>query len=314
MNTPRSFRGNHDLTQLPAWIKNEIKANSADRQLNMNNYNRYLGILREKEREEKERREKEALQLATEFRDQAIKLQESGRKLGMGEMVAELTSPRLVSYLQYSRENRKLFLIALRKLLVELGSEQAKQIMAYLQPLQEGVGGTEKDPILARLFFKGGNAFLSGYAPTYDEKQWGGTARMAKSKRMGRTRKGKGRKESKDGKKTRRLRCWSRRNKEAQRYVVCSGSRGQKSMRYKRKLRSRKQSGGMLKNEMRALLKDELKRLQDEYERIKRCSKGGYCAEDGETRYCRHCAKAMKYELLENLSAEIEVIKDKLEN
>ena len=73
---------------------------------------------------------------------------------------------------------------------------------------------------------------ISDYLSDYDRQYFsGGTARMAKSKRMGRTRKGKGRKESKDGKKTRRLRCWSRRNKEAQRYVVCSGSRGQKTVR-----------------------------------------------------------------------------------
>ena len=85
-------------------------------------------------------------------------------------------------------------------------------------------------------------------------------------------------------------------------------------MRYKRKLRSRKQSGGMLKNETRALLEDELERLQDEYERIKRCSKGVYCKEDGETRYCIHCENPMKYGLLEDLSDKIKVIKDKLEN
>jgi len=240
-NTPRSFKGNHNLTQLPVWIKNEIKANSSDGQLNMHNYYQYLGILREKEREEKERREKEPQQLAADFLAKAMKLQENRVELRMYKMADRLTSPRLESYLQYSRKNREFFLIALRKLLVELGPEKEKEIMTYLQPLQEGVIDTKDEPILLRMFFKGGNAFLvNGVPPYHDTIQSGGTARMAKSRQMGGTRKGKGRKGSKDGKKTRRARCWTRRNRAAQKYVVCTGSQGQKSMRYKRKLRSRK--------------------------------------------------------------------------
>ena len=62
----------------------------------------------------------------------------------------------------------------------------------------------------------------------------GGTVKMAKSKRTGATRRGngaKGAKGAKTGKNTRRVRCWTRRNKAAQKYVVCAGSRGQKTVR-----------------------------------------------------------------------------------
>ena len=143
------------------------------------------------------------------------------------------------------------------------------------------------------MFFKGGNAFLvNGFPPYRDDIQSGGTARMAKSRRMGKTRKGKGRKGSKDGKKTRRVRCWSRRNKEAQRYVVCSGSRGQKSMRYKRKLRSRKQTGGVVTRgqdaQQRADLEEKLRKLEAEFESIK-CTEGSVCDDPHDTGYCQWC-------------------------
>lgn len=221
-NTPTRKDGRHNLMKLPRYIKEAIKENSVDGRLNWDNYLQLY----------KTAKKDEATQLAAEFLAKAKELQESGKKRGMSVMAAALTPTHLESFLQYSGENRKRFLIALRKLLDELAPGQQKDITTYLQPLQEGVGGTEKDPILARLFFKGGNAFLIGAVPTYrDMIQSGATARMAKSKRTGATRRGKGAKGAKTGKNTRRVRCWTRRNKAAQKYVVCSGSRGQKTVR-----------------------------------------------------------------------------------
>ena len=222
-NTPTRKDGKRDLTKLPPHIKKAIRVDSVDGKLNMHNYLQLYNTVKEEEPKK----------LAKEFLDEAIKLKENHEELGMYEMADRLKSPRLESYLQYSGENRKSFLTALRELLDELRSEQAKQIMAYLQPLQEGVIDTKDEPILLRMFFKGGNAFLvNGFPPYRDEIQSGGTAKKAKSRQRGGTRKGKGPKGAKNGKKkTRRVRCWSRRNKEAQRYVVCSGSRGQKTVR-----------------------------------------------------------------------------------
>ena len=49
------------------------------------------------------------------------------------------------------------------------------------------------------------------------------------------------------GKKTRagKIKCWSKKTKQNKRYVVCSGSKGQKKRR-SRRLRNKKQKGGTL--------------------------------------------------------------------
>jgi hypothetical protein len=232
--TPRFRSGEHNLTKLPKTIKSAIINYSRDNKLNKPNYEHFLKMTRKKEQAMKH--SKAFLRKVNE-----LMTDEAKTSLGMIDLAAELTYDELKDYLEKSPDNRKSFIIALRKLLDERGPVEKSDIMTYLQPLQEGVGGTEKDPILASMLFKGGNAFLLNYAPFYHDQIFYGTAKMAKSTRTAGTRKGKGRKGAKNGKKkTRRVRCWSRRNKEAQRYVVCSGSRGQKSMRSKRKNRSRK--------------------------------------------------------------------------
>ena len=45
----------------------------------------------------------------------------------------------------------------------------------------------------------------------------------------------------------RKIRCWSRKNKQNARYVVCSGSKGQKKLRRSKRLRRKKQKGGEVK-------------------------------------------------------------------
>ena len=253
--TPRfNKRGDPDLRELPRPIKAAIIQHSPDKKLNLPNVRLFSNYLQQVEAEQARR------QLLREMTERAIQelspeLRELGQdnakyilnvfkengleglKMHAEEIVPMVSSPEL----------RHALIAAFRGMIEE---EEMKQLSLQLQ--SDAYGNFRIDMPLESMFQAAG---LNGYFyadGAYDDSQmdwldnagmrkYGGTAGMTVSKRMGRTRKGKGRKDSKDGKKTRRVRCWSRRNKEAQRYVVCTGSRGQKSMRYKRKLRSRKQ-------------------------------------------------------------------------
>ena len=84
-------------------------------------------------------------------------------------------------------------------------------------------------------------------------------------------------------------------------------------MRYKRKLQSRKQSGGTLTRAARAKLEDELRELKAEFESIE-CEKSGLCSEDRDTGYCQWCQDPSSYAEQKKLKDEIAAIESKLGN
>ena len=243
--TPRfNKRGDPDLTKLPPPIKAAIIQHSPDKKLNLPNVRLFSNYLQQVEAEQARRQrlrditERAIQKLSPELRElgqyNARKILTlfkenglEGLQIHAEEIVPMVNSPEL----------RHALIAAFQGMLED---EEMKQLSLQLQ--SDAYGNFNIDMPLESMFQAAG---LNGYFyadGAYDDSQmdWldnagmrksGGTARMAKSKRMGKTRKGKGRKASKDGKKTRRVKCWTRRNKAAQKYVVCSGSRGQKTVR-----------------------------------------------------------------------------------
>ena len=252
--TPRfNRRGDPDLRALPQPLKAAIIQHSNDNKLNISNLELFRNHLQQVEVEQARRQRLRAItKSAIEgLSPELIKAgnvnaerildvyQENGLpglKMDAENIVPMVNSPELRYALLAAFQDR-------------LKDEKMKLLSLDLQSDTYG-NYNENMPLESMFQLSGLNGYF--YADgAYDDsemkwlddasmRKYGGKAKMAKSKRKEKTRRGRGDKGAKSGKNTRRVRCWTRRNKTAQKYVVCAGSRGQKSMRYKRKLRSRK--------------------------------------------------------------------------